>query len=120
MNPRFERGRILFMQRRYDLAAREFQEAIGIDPTLTAAQSMLALCLCELNKNKDSIATARAAIATNPPRGRSRTLPWRGLPFRCNRLKRRANGISQRIRLNPDDASYYRSICLNRIEFRQL
>ena len=106
MNPRFERGRILFMQRRYDLAAREFQEAIGIDPTLTAAQSMLALCQCELKKYKDAIATARAAIAADPERSYSHYV-LAHIYFRCNRLKEARAAIQEAIRLNPGDAMYY-------------
>jgi tetratricopeptide (TPR) repeat protein len=113
-NPSFERGRILYQQRRYDLAAREFQRALAADPMHSSSSAMLALCYTELGKHRDAIETAKNAVGNAPDEAYchyalAHTLS-RSMQFSIARVAAR-----EAVRLNPDKALYYGQLAL--IEF---
>lgn len=114
MNVSFQRGHLLFLQQRYDLAEREFRKALSIDPSHVFAQALLAHCLCELEKYREAIDTVRQAIAIAPDEDYSYyTLAH--ILFRCNRLDEARVAIKKAIRLDPNSAHNFGQAAL--IEF---
>lgn len=103
MDASFEKGRILFLQRRFDLAEREFTQAVASDPLHAIAHAMLALCLCELKQYRNAIQTAHQSIASSPDNSYCH-YALAHILFRCNRFDEARKVISEAIRLNPDAA----------------
>jgi len=64
----FQRGSLLYDQKRYAMAAEEFRKELSQNPNSGVALSMLALSLTYDHKNKEGIEQAKAAIAANPQR----------------------------------------------------
>ncbi|HEY2881520.1 MAG TPA: tetratricopeptide repeat protein [Pirellulales bacterium] len=106
MNPHFERGRILYQHRRYDLAAQEFRRAIAVDPVHGKSMGMLALCQVELKQRRQALETARQAIASDTEEAFCH-YAYAYVLFRTKRLKEASGVIREAIRLNPDNAGFY-------------
>jgi tetratricopeptide (TPR) repeat protein len=106
LNPLFQKGEILFAQRRYDLAEHEYRKAIAFDPSHPISKSMLALCLCEQKKYREAIQMAREAVAEGPDESYCHYARAHVF-FRCSRLNQARPAIIEAIRLNPNHAANF-------------
>ena len=62
----YERGYTLRQAGRSDLAAREFERAIEVDPQSARSYAMLALCRYDLGSHAPAVEAARAALTLDP------------------------------------------------------
>jgi tetratricopeptide (TPR) repeat protein len=62
MSQAYQRGIILFSQKRYDLAAHAFREELSQNPSNALAHAQLALCLQVQRQPKNALAEARQAV----------------------------------------------------------
>ena len=62
----FERGRLLYKQRNYKLAEKEFREALGQEPGDSASHAMLALTLSVSGKPDEALKHAKEAVGLAP------------------------------------------------------
>lgn len=66
MNNLLERARLLYQQKRYDLALREIIEVLSVEPNHDEAYILRGLCLALTNNHQDGLAAIQRAIAINP------------------------------------------------------
>jgi tetratricopeptide (TPR) repeat protein len=64
----YERGNLLYRQKRYAMAADEFRKELTADPASASAMSMLGLSLVFDGKQEQGLEQARAAVTTDPNR----------------------------------------------------
>jgi tetratricopeptide (TPR) repeat protein len=64
----YERGNLLYGQKRYAMAADEFRKELATDPNNASAMSMLALSLVFDGKREQGLEQARAAVTADPER----------------------------------------------------
>jgi tetratricopeptide (TPR) repeat protein len=105
MSAFFQRGLILFNQNRYDLADREFRQALASDPDHAQAHAFLALCLAEREKHDEAQHEADEAVRLEPDSAfvhyaRARVLCER------KRFKEATEAVEEAIRLDPENADY--------------
>ncbi len=62
----YERGVILFRQKRYDVAAEEFRRELAATPNQARPHAMLCLCLLNANHRSDAEIEGRRAIELDP------------------------------------------------------
>jgi tetratricopeptide (TPR) repeat protein len=105
MNLSFEKARILYLQRRFDLASRGFRDALAADPTHANSQAMLALCLWELNHPGEAIKAARAAVALDPEESYCLYV-MAHVFFRAMRLKEARTAIEGALAREPANSMY--------------
>jgi tetratricopeptide (TPR) repeat protein len=73
----YGRGLALRSNGRPDLAAREFEQAIGVDPNHARSYAMLALCRCDAGAHDRAIDAAHTALTLDPSDGFvRRTMGW--------------------------------------------
>lgn len=65
----YQRGSLLYGQKRYALATTEFRKELAQNPDNSSAMSMLALSLNYDHKPKEALEQAQAAVAADPERG---------------------------------------------------
>jgi Tfp pilus assembly protein PilF len=65
----YQRGMVLYDQKRYAMAADEFRKELAQAPSSALAMAMLALSLNYDYKPKEALAHARAAVGADPERG---------------------------------------------------
>lgn len=106
MTKQFERSRLLFEQRRYDLAVRELQKGLAIDPDDPSYHRLLALCFSQQNKKTDAIAEIDRAIALDPNHSGGHYIKAGILRDQGN-MKAARNAIAEALRLDPNDTDSY-------------
>jgi tetratricopeptide (TPR) repeat protein len=106
MTQQFERARLLFEQRRYDLAVRELHQGLAIDPDDPSYHRLLALCFSQQNKMPDAIATIDRAISLDPNHGGGHYIKAGILRDQGN-LKGAKSAIAEALRLDPEDTDSY-------------
>jgi tetratricopeptide (TPR) repeat protein len=128
MGAAYQRGTLLFNQKRYAMAADEFRKELAQSPNDAGAMAMLALSVCYDGKLREALAQAKAAVAADPNRAfvhyalacvmigpptrwtgksffRRFRLPSRILPYRWQ--VRRARGPAmEAVRLDPYNAGF--------------
>jgi tetratricopeptide (TPR) repeat protein len=65
----YQRGRLLYDQKRYAMAADEFRKELSATPNSGVALGMLALSLMNLGKDEEALEAAKAAVAADPRNG---------------------------------------------------
>ena len=66
MSTAFLRGVVLYEQNRFDLADREFRQALADDPDSASAHSYLSLCLSHVDKYDEALREAEEAVRIEP------------------------------------------------------
>jgi len=66
MSAKIQRGYVLLQQDRYELAAKEFTQALADDPNSLEALTMLANCQSMLGNHRDAIEKAEMAVHLGP------------------------------------------------------
>ncbi|MCG3123717.1 MAG: hypothetical protein GIKADHBN_02138 [Phycisphaerales bacterium] len=102
-NTHVTRGRMLMSQRRYDLAEKEFGQAIAADPRDPEAFAMMALCLGELQKWEPATDAARQAVALAPDWSYGHYV-LSSLYEDRNMIDEARAAIEEALRLDPSDA----------------
>jgi tetratricopeptide (TPR) repeat protein len=124
----YQRGMLLYNQKRYSMAADEFRKELVQNPDSGHAKGMLALSLNYDNKPKEAIETAKDAIGTDPEngfvhyvmavitvgsKGRGRWMRYLGILGLMSRrytyerrLFKARKFITEAIRLNPHNVEF--------------
>lgn len=134
MGAAYERGRLLYAQKRYAMAADEFRKELSSQPNNAAAMSMLGLSLTYDGQADAGIAAANAAVALAPNLAFAQYAlacatigqpPQPGLSIRRraqrvaygNRLRQARPAAFEAIRLSPRNADFLALVAA--IEFEQ-
>jgi len=64
----YQRGMLLYNQKRYAMAADEFRKELAQNPNSALSMAMLALSLVYDRKPNEALTSAQAAIAADPER----------------------------------------------------
>ncbi len=99
------RGMLLFEQRRYDLAEKEFQQELQMAPGNCVAHAYLALCLLEQKRYAEGTRAAERAIEADPDNGLGYYATARAYRRRNHPQKAEAY-INQALGLRPDDSNF--------------
>jgi tetratricopeptide (TPR) repeat protein len=104
MNDHFERGTLLFSQRRFALAEKEFRAGLGEEPDNPMLHAYLGLCLARQERYTDGAQQVRTAIEKGPDLefchwALADILQDQGL------LDEAVAAIEEAIRLDPEDAA---------------
>lgn len=100
-----KRGLLLFEQRRYDLAEKEFVQELQFDPTNCTAHAYLAMALLELKRYPEATRAAERAIESEPDNGLGYYAQAR-VYRRRNHPQKAEAAINQALGLRPDDAGF--------------
>lgn len=105
MSGHYEKGRVLYQQRRYDLAETEFRKALANDPTAPLAHAMLAASLSAQGQPGKGVKEAEAAIRLAP----DIAYPYYILSLSqlaCNRTGDAEKTIKEALRIDPTSPTY--------------
>jgi tetratricopeptide (TPR) repeat protein len=105
MSAHFERGLVLFSQNRFDLATREFRQALAQDPDNPLGHALLALCLAHEDDKEQSLREADEAVRLGPDQAFCHYARGRILMGQ-ERLKEAEAAAIEARRLDPDDAEF--------------
>lgn len=114
----FERARLLYEQRRYDLAIQELQQALALDPDNASCHSLLALCLAEQKQNAAAIAAIDQAIRLSPNYAGCHFIKA-GILRDQGKLVAARGAIAEALRLEPEDADNYARLAAIQYEQNQ-
>ncbi len=109
MTSYFERARLLYDQRRYELAIQQLQQALSINPDDSSSHSLLALCLAQQQKYAGAIDEIDQAIRLSPNYAGYHYIKAGILQDQGN-LKNARDAIAEALRLDPEDAENYRRL----------
>lgn len=105
MSAHYEKGRVLYQQRRYDLAETEFRKALADDPNAPLAHAMLAASLSAQGHSDKGVKEAEAAIKLAP----DIAYPYYILSLSqlaCNRTGDAEKTIKEALRIDPTSSTY--------------
>ncbi len=102
----FERARLLYDQRRYELAIQQLQQALSINPDDSSSHSLLALCLAQQQQYLGAIDEIDQAIRLSPNYAGYHYIKS-GILRDQGKLKNAREAISVALRLAPEDADNY-------------
>ncbi|BAU14338.1 TPR repeat-containing protein [Leptolyngbya sp. NIES-3755] len=119
MSNYFERARLLFEQRRFDLAVRELQQGLAIEPDNASYHRLLALCFSQQNKPNDAIAEIDHAISLDPNHGGGHYIKAGILRDQGN-LKAARSTIAEALRLDPEDTDSYSRLAAIQFDQKQV
>jgi tetratricopeptide (TPR) repeat protein len=105
MNTGFQRGMVLYAQHRFDLADREFRQALAADPDNATAHAFLALCLLALDKADEALREAEEAIRHEPDLPLPHYARGHAL-LKKDQYREAEASAREAIRLDPTDADY--------------
>lgn len=105
MSTAFQRGMVLVAQGRFDLADREFREALSREPDDPLAHAYLALCLSQRDEDDAALREADEAVRTGPDLAFCHYVRGRAL-VALDRFGDAEAAATEAIRLDPDDADY--------------
>ncbi len=106
MNPHLQHAQILLQQHRPELAETSLRRALGEEPDLAPAHSLLGLCLASQKKFAEAESSAGQAIALAPDHPFAHYAMASVLEDR-NKLPDAEAAIRQAIALDPADADYH-------------
>jgi tetratricopeptide (TPR) repeat protein len=101
----FERGHILFGQKRFDLAAAEFRRVLSEDPDHPFAHALLALCLGRTGQREESLREADEAVRLAPDNPFCHFVRGHGL-LEADRTREAEEAARTAIELDPGDADF--------------
>jgi len=116
MSTHIERARLLIQQSRYELAAKELQKALAVDPDDPIAHALMAICLAEQKKFDQAYGEARQAATLAPD------LPYTQyvlayVRYQQDILAEAERAINNAIQLDPWDADHF--ALLAQIKYQQ-
>lgn len=102
----FERGCVLFEQRRYEPAVEQFEAALREDPDHAGAHSMLAICLQETGESKRALEEARHGVSLEPDSSYAHYV-LSAILFDQDNLEGSLETVREAIRIDPSSADLY-------------
>jgi len=118
MGVHFQKGALLYDQRRYDLAEEELRRELAEEPQSAAAHGLLALCLAAREKFDEASGEAGLAIHLAPDDPMSHYAMGRVM-FDRGRLDEAAASALEATRLDPEDPDYWALLAQVRYEERR-
>jgi tetratricopeptide (TPR) repeat protein len=109
MSAAFERGRLLAVQGRWDMAEKELRLAVAESPDSAAAHGLLSMALLTLKRLDEALAEAQMAVRAGPDVALSHYFLAQVLD-RMDRLNEAEASIRTAIRIDPEDADYHASL----------
>ncbi len=118
MASQFERAQLLFEQRRYDIAIRELQQGLAIDPDNASYHRLLALCFSQQKQDDSAIAEIDQAIHLDPNHSGGHYIKA-GILRDQGKLKAARSAIAEALRLDPEDTDSYARLAAIQYEQNQ-
>jgi len=106
MSAQIEKAQLLIGQQRFELAIRELNQELQSNPDEPHVHALLAVCLRQLERNKEALDSARRAVQVGPDYAYGHYV-LAGVYGEDDRLKEAEQAIREAIRLDPEDADYY-------------
>ncbi len=111
MSANLERGRLLLIQRRYDLAEKCLRQAVAEDPDWPLAHGLLSVALQGLDRDAEGLFEAQKAVHLAPDEAWCHYV-LAGSLHSLDRLPEAEEAIRQAIGLNPNDADYHARLAM--------
>ncbi len=102
MNARLQRGRLLFMQDRWELAERELRRALAEDPEDAQALALLAQAVSEQGRHDEAMKLAREAVGRRPDDSYTHVALARVL-MEAGKKREALAAADEALRIDPDD-----------------
>mgnify|MGYP003385267406 CR=1 FL=1 len=106
MSKQLEKAQLLIEQKRFELAIKELRQELQSNPDEPYVHALLAVCLRQLDRNKEALDSAQRAIQVGPDYAYGHYV-LAGVYDQDDRLKEAEKSIREAIRLDPEDADYY-------------
>lgn len=106
MSAQIEKAQLLIGQQRFELAIRELNQELQSNPDEPHVHALLAVCLRQLDRNKEALESARRAVQVGPDYAYAHYV-LAGVYDQDDRFKEAEQAIREAIRLDPEDADYY-------------
>jgi tetratricopeptide (TPR) repeat protein len=106
MSAHIEKAQLLIGQDRFDLAIKELKGELLSSPDEPHVHALLAVCLRQLDRNKEALEAARRAVQVGPDYAYAHYV-LAGVYDQDDRFKEAEQAIREAIRLDPEDADYY-------------
>lgn len=106
MSEHIEKAQLLMEQRRFELAMKELNQELLSSPDEPHVHALLAVCLRQLDRNKEALDAARRAVQVGPDYPYAHYV-LAGVYDQDDRFKEAEQAIREAIRLDPQDADYY-------------
>ncbi len=106
MSTQIEKAQLLIGQQRYELALKEINQELLADPDNPYVHALQAVCLRQLDRNKEALDAARRAVQIGPDFAFAHYV-LSGVYDQDDRLKEAEGAIREALRLDPEDADYY-------------
>ena len=115
LNESYERGKTLFLHKRYDLAEKELRRSLVDEPHNPVTYSILAQCLCRQEKLNEALREAQDGVGLGPDIFYCHYALAQVLNER-NQLSEARAAILEAIRLHPESADCFFELAL--VEYR--
>ncbi|HVS71418.1 MAG TPA: tetratricopeptide repeat protein [Phycisphaerae bacterium] len=102
----YQRGHLLFQQRRFDLAAAALRESLIASPHSAPAHALLSLCLLQQDKLQEATEEAQAAIGCAPDFAFAH-YALGAIYLQRNRFVEAEAAAREAVRLLPEEADYW-------------
>jgi tetratricopeptide (TPR) repeat protein len=106
MSTAYQRGIVLFSQHRYDLADREFRQALAESPDDGMAHGFLALCLLHQDRKDEALHEADEAVRHEPDQAFCHNVRGTILGD-LERYTEAAASAEEAIQLDPDESDHF-------------
>jgi tetratricopeptide (TPR) repeat protein len=106
MSQRIEKAQLLMQQERFAPAMKELAQELQSNPDEPHVHALLAVCLRQLDRNKEALDAARRAVQVGPDYSYAHYV-LAGVYDQDDRLDEAERAIREAIRLDPEDADYY-------------
>ena len=113
----FDRGLVLFQQRRFDAAAEQFRAALVANPDSAEGHAMLAVCLMEEEKFQEATREAQYAVELAPDHAMTLSVLGRVYYMR-NYLKEADETVRQAIQLEPENPHHHGLLAAIRLNMK--
>lgn len=118
MSAHIEKAGLLIEQKRFELAIKELRQALLEDPDESSTHALLAVCLRQLDRNKEALEAAQQAVALGPDDAYAHYV-LAGVYIELDRYKEAEQAIRESISLDPEDADYHTRLSSVQLQQRQ-
>ena len=101
----YDQAVTLVNRSRYDLAERQLRQALGQNPLHAASYALLAVCLAQLEREREALAAADEALRLDPNLAFAHYARARAGP--CAQLRRAIKDAQEAIRIDPTLPNQY-------------